>query len=385
MIPYSRQTVTEEDIDEVVKVLRSDWLTQGPAVKQFEQSVADYCGVSYAVATCNATSALHIACLSLGIQSGDEVWVASISFVASANCARYCGASVNFVDVEPSTGLISLPDLARLLKIADKNGKLPKALVAVHLAGQSCAMQEIAQLCQHYNVRIIEDASHALGGKYQGKPIGNCEYSDLCVFSFHPVKPVATGEGGMLLTRSANIERKARLLASHGIERLPENWVHPRKSEWYYEQQFLGYNYRLSDIHAALGVSQMSRLDERIQSRAEIAQHYNAYFSTGAGTPLLRSDGCETSHHLYIVRFDSPLLRDNIFSRLRACGFGVNLHYMPIPEHPYYQTMGCDMANYPGAVEYASTAISLPLFQGMDIDVVKSVTAIVTQEIAKLN
>ncbi|PID42432.1 MAG: UDP-4-amino-4,6-dideoxy-N-acetyl-beta-L-altrosamine transaminase [Proteobacteria bacterium] len=379
MIPYSRQTVTREDIDAVVRVLQSDFLTQGPAVPKFEKSVQDYCGADFAVATCNATAALHCACLALGVGEGDTVWVSAISFVASANCARYCGAHIQFVDINPRTGNLSPDVLEQELKQAARQGRIPRVLIVVHLAGQSCDMQAISLLCRRYGVAIIEDACHALGGRYQGLPIGGCQFGDIAVFSFHPVKPVTTGEGGMLVTNNRNLADKARLYASHGITKEPNRWQNRSKARenpgWYYEQQVLGFNYRMSDIHAALGYSQLKRLDKQVQSRHELARYYDGRFASGNCfstkncVPLDRLEQCDSSFHLYVVRFDSEKARNRVFDELRKAGYGVNLHYIPIPEQPYYQRMNTEMnagtRPCPGAKQYSDTALSLPLFQGM--------------------
>lgn len=369
MIPYSRQNVTEKDIDAVVKVLRSDFLTQGSVVTQFENAVSEYCHAKYGVATSSATAALHVACLSLGVTQHDLVWVPAISFVASANCAQYCGADLDFVDVDSSTGLISLPALETKFQTATA---LPKVLIVVHIAGQSCDMKEIARLCRAYDVQVIEDASHALGGTYQQEPVGSCRYSDACVFSFHPVKPITSGEGGMVTTNNANVDRLARLYACHGIERDESLLEKPKAGDWYYEQQLLGYNYRLSDIHAALGLSQLQRLDEMVAERTYLSKRY---LDILVGLPLMCLDlltYSESAWHLLIIKV-SPEIRTDLFNFLRESGFGVNLHYMPIPAQPYYESLGFDISNYPEAQAYSDSVISLPLFYGMNLEVVDEV------------
>ncbi|ARU57175.1 UDP-4-keto-6-deoxy-N-acetylglucosamine 4-aminotransferase [Oleiphilus messinensis] len=379
-IPYSRHDVSEKDIDEVVAVLKSDFLTQGPVVSKFESQLAAYCNAKHAVATCNATAALHAACLAIEVKPEDRVWVAAVSFVASANCARYCGATVEFIDIDANTGLISIDNLSERLSLAKRHNCLPKALVVVHIAGQSCPMKEIYNLCKPLGVMLIEDASHALGGRYDGNRVGSCDYSDMCVFSFHPVKPITSGEGGMLVTNDEHIARRARLFISHGIERDPDRMVARSMPKWYYEQQALGYNYRLSDIHAALGASQLTRLDGFIKQRAELAHLYDELFADGAAQPLQRLDASDSAHHLYIIRLPDENQRDTVFDRLRASGYWVNLHYYPIPLQPYYQNLGAEVDDYPRARDYAQTALSLPLFHSMDqgnlyqvVDIVNSV------------
>ena len=380
MIPYSRQHITDDDINAVVAVLKSDFLTQGPCVSQFEQSIVDHCDVPFAVATTNATSALHTACLVLNINERDLVWVSAVSFVASANCARYCGASIDFVDIDPATGLLCLNALKNKLKLAAEEDRLPSALVVVHLAGQSCDMQKIAELCAPYAIRIIEDASHALGASYQNVPVGSCSYSDFTVFSFHPVKPITSAEGGMLTTKNPEFARLARLYVSHGVVRDSQLLDNTAQPGWYYEQQVLGYNFRLSDLHAALGVSQMMRLKERTQERAQWAD----YLDKGLGDLPLKPLSClsygTSSHHLYIVRVATQQLRDRLYQALKQNGFGVNLHYIPIFLHPYYQQQGperqgYELAAFPGAMHYYETALSLPLFAGIKKEVLDAVLA----------
>ncbi len=371
MIPYSRQQVSEEDIDAVVSVLRSDYLTQGQVVTQFEKAVADYCQAKHCVAASSATAALHLACLALELTENDRVWVTALSFVASANCARYCGAELDFVDIEASTGLISVAALADKLNQAALQKRLPQLLIVVHLAGQSCDMKAISQLCRRYDIRIIEDASHALGGNYEELPVGSCRYSDLCIFSFHPVKPITTGEGGAITTNNPSLAKRARLYMSHGIERDQSCFINKPTGSWYYEQQVLGYNYRLSDIHAALGLSQLKRLDKRTRERRELARCYQDALQ-GLPLSLLTTDHGNSAWHLFIIRVDKQERRA-LFEQLTASGFCVNLHYMPIPAQPYYVELGYDAADYPAANAYAETAISLPLFSGMNLEVIDQV------------
>src|SRR3990172_3226397 len=333
MIPYGRQDISEADIQAVVDVLRSDYLTQGPAVPAFEKSVADYCGTQYAVAVNSATSALHIACLALGVGSGDVVWTSPITFVASANCALYCGARVDFVDIDPRTYNLSLERLSEKLERAERDGKLPKVVIPVHLGGQSCDMAGIHALSQRYGFKIIEDASHAIGGTYRGEPIGNCHYSDITVFSFHPVKIITTGEGGMALTNDAKIANRLGRLRSHGITRIPQEMTHAPDGPWYYQQIDLGFNYRMTELQAALGLSQMQRLDEFVAKRHLIAQRYDDLLSDLWVTTPWQHPDSYSAVHLYIVRLKRDEIKfsqRDIFERLRSFGILVNLHYIPI-------------------------------------------------------
>ena len=359
MIPYGRQSITDADIEAVVAVLKSDYLTQGEAVPAFEQGLADYCQVPHVVACSNGTTALHLACAALELTPQDRVWVSAVSFVASANCARYCGAQVEFVDVEPDTGNICVRALQKKLDLATRQQALPKALIAVHLAGQPCDLKEISALCRDHGIQLIEDACHALGARYLDAPIGNCAYSDMTVFSFHPVKPITTGEGGAVTTRDEKLAAKLRLYRSHGITRDPDELQQASPGGWYYEQQVLGFNYRLTDLQAALGLSQLTRLDAMIASRQALAARYDALLAKLPLKPL-RQDADRTSgYHLYVIQVAE---RDNLFARLRAAGIGVNVHYIPIPAQPYYRQLGQDPANYPGAQRYYEQAISLPLY-----------------------
>lgn len=359
MIPYGRQSITDEDIDAVVAVLKSDYLTQGEMVPAFEQGLADYCQAPHVVTCNNGTTALHLACAVLDLGPDDWVWVSAISFVASANCARYCGAQVDFVDVEPDTGNLSVAALREKLQAVRGTPAQPKALVAVHLAGQPCDLEEIGALCRQYGVRLIEDACHALGASYRDAPIGNCAHSDMTVFSFHPVKPITTGEGGAVTTRDDALAAKLRLYRSHGITRDPEQLSAPSPGGWYYEQQALGFNYRLTDIQAALGLSQLRRLPHFIDQRQQLAARYDELLTRLPVTPLRRCDARRSGYHLYVIQVAD---RDRVFARLREAGIGVNVHYMPIPAQPYYRELGQDPANYPGAQAYYRQAISLPLF-----------------------
>lgn len=365
MIPYGRQVISEADIEAVADVLRSDFLTQGNMVPAFEGAVKTFCGARYAVATNSATSALHLACLALDVGPGDAVWTTSITFVASANCALYCGASVDFVDIDSRTYNMSVSALADKLAEAERAGKLPKVVIPVHLAGQSCDMAGIHELSARYGFRIIEDASHAIGGRYQGEPIGNCRYSDIAVFSFHPVKIITSGEGGMALTNDAGIANKLARLRSHGITRNQHEMTQASDGPWYYQQIDLGFNYRMSDIHAALGLSQMQRLEEFVAKRHLIAREYNELLSGLWVTTPWQSPDAYSAMHLYIVRLKRDEIKfsqKEVFERLRNAGIMVNLHYIPVYRHPYFKAMGFDPRNFPEAEAYYAEAISLPIY-----------------------
>lgn len=368
MIPYGHQDITQADIDAVVAVLRSDFLTQGPAVPAFAKAVTNYCGAQHAVAVNSATSALHIACLALGVGKGDVVWTSPITFVASANCALYCGAQIDFVDIDSRTYNISVACLAEKLVQAEKTGKLPKVVIPVHLCGQPCDMAGIHALGQHYGFKIIEDASHAIGGRYKGEPIGNCRYSDITVFSFHPVKIITTAEGGMALTNSAALAERMALLRSHGITRDPAQMTHEADGPWYYQQIELGYNYRMTELQAALGVSQMTRLDQFVQRRHELARRYDHLLADlPVTTPWQHPDGY-SGLHLYPIRLQLNKIGKThlqVFEALRAQGIGVNLHYIPVHTQPYYQRTGFKPDDFPQAQAYYLEAISLPMYQGL--------------------
>lgn len=364
MIPYGRQNISQDDIDAVVAVLRSDFLTQGPAVARFEEALAHYCGASHAVACNSATSALHLACLALDLGPGDWLWTTPITFVASANCGLYCGAQVDFVDIDPRTYNMSATALAQKLEQAKVAGRLPKVVVPVDLCGQPCDMAAIHALSREYGFKIIEDASHAIGGKYQGKPIGDGRYADITVFSFHPVKIITTGEGGVAMTNDATLAGRMDLLRSHGITRDPRKMVGASDGMWYYQQIDLGFNYRMTDMQAALGLSQMSRLDTFVARRAEIAKRYDeALADLAVITPWQHPDGY-SGRHLYVVRVSAARHR-NIFEGLREQGIGVNLHYIPVHTQPYYQRMGYRLGDFPQAEAYYSEAITLPMFPAL--------------------
>jgi UDP-4-amino-4,6-dideoxy-N-acetyl-beta-L-altrosamine transaminase len=364
MIPYGRQNISEEDINAVIEVLRSDFLTQGPVVPEFERVVAAYCGAAHAVAVNSATSALHIACLALGVGPGDMVWTSPITFVASANCARYCGADVDFVDVDPSTYNISVVRLAEKLELAKRSGRLPKVVIPVHLAGQSCEMEAIHALSLQYGFRIIEDASHAIGGSYKGEKVGSCHYSDITVFSFHPVKIVTTGEGGMAVTNDVELVKTMARLRSHGITRYAADMTHTPDGSWYYQQIDLGFNYRMTDFQAALGVSQFKRLDDFVAQRHAVADRYGQLLQNSLAVMPWQHPDTYSGLHLYIVRVPSVSHRQ-IFENLRSSGIGVNLHYIPIYRQPYYERLGHSCVNYPEAEAYYAEAISLPIYPGL--------------------
>ena len=368
MIPYGRQDVTQADIDAVVEVLRSDFLTQGPQVPRFEQAVAQHVGAGHALAVNSATSALHMACLALGLGPGDWLWTSPITFVASANCALYCGAEVDFVDIDPRTYNLCPQALERKLEEAERNGRLPKVVVPVHLCGQPCDMQAIHGLAKRYGFRIIEDASHAIGGRYQGEFIGNCRYSDITVFSFHPVKIITTAEGGMALTNDTALADKMALLRSHGITRDPSQMTHEADGPWYYQQIDLGFNYRMTELQAALGVSQMQRLDQFVARRHELARRYDELLADlPVVTPWQHPDSY-SGLHLYVIRLKLDGIRRThrqVFESLRAQGIGVNLHYIPVHSQPYYQRMGFQSGDFPQAEHYYAEAISLPMYYGL--------------------
>ncbi|MCG5501467.1 UDP-4-amino-4,6-dideoxy-N-acetyl-beta-L-altrosamine transaminase [Ectothiorhodospira lacustris] len=364
MIPYGCQHITEEDIQAVVDVLHSDWLTQGPMVPRFEQAVADYCGVAHGVAVNSATSALHIACLSLGLGKGDWLWTSPITFVASANCGLYCGAQVDFVDIDPLTYNMSSEALAKKLAIAERKGNLPKIVVPVHMCGQSCDMTAIHALSKHYGFKIIEDASHAIGGSYRQEPIGCSRYSDITVFSFHPVKIITTGEGGMAVTNNSKLAEHMKRLRSHGITRIPEQMTHIPDGPWYYQQIELGFNYRMTELQAALGKSQLERIEKIVYRRTELAMRYDEMLTNLPLTTPWKHPDCQSSHHLYILRIKptSDVSRNRFFHHLYKNGIGVNVHYIPAHTQPWYRSMGFREGDFPEAEAYYREAISLPLF-----------------------
>jgi len=375
MIPYGRQDINEDDIRAVENVLRSDFITQGPVVPAFEKSVMDYCGVNYGVAVNSATSALHIACLALGVGRGDIVWTSSITFVASANCALYCGADVDFVDIDPHTFNMSVDCLSEKLRSAEKTGNLPKVVIPVHLCGQPCDMKKIHALSLKYGFKVIEDASHAIGGKYENKPIGNCEFSDITVFSFHPVKIITTGEGGMAVTNNEVLAKHLRLLRSHGISSDPlDMQTRPVNEIWNYQQVSLGFNYRMTDIQAALGFSQMKRLDDFVARRRLIADIYDEKL---AHLPLQLSEHLPetcSAHHLFVIRIKKNkkgITQRGLLDLMRSSGVGVNLHYIPVYRQPYYEDMGFATGYCQEAEKYFKEALSIPIYatlKGSELD-----------------
>ncbi|GAA0556752.1 UDP-4-amino-4,6-dideoxy-N-acetyl-beta-L-altrosamine transaminase [Halomonas salifodinae] len=366
MIPYGRQDIQQADIDAVLEVLQSDFLTQGPMVPRFEQAVAEKVGARHALAVNSATSALHIACLALGLGEGDWLWTTPITFVASANCGRYCGAQVDFVDIDPRTYNLSPEALEAKLERAEVEGRLPKVVVAVHLCGQPCDMQAIHALGQRYGFRIIEDASHAIGGKYQNEYIGSGRYSDVTVFSFHPVKIITTAEGGMALTNDNDLASRMNLLRSHGVTRDPTLMTCVPDGPWYYQQVDLGFNYRMTELQAALGLSQLERLDSYVARRHELSQYYSELLKDLPLTlPWQHPDGY-SGLHLYVIRIVGDEKKHKaVFESLREQGVGVNLHYIPVHTQPYYMNMGFSAGDFPEAEAYYADAISLPMFPTM--------------------
>jgi len=385
-IPYGRQDINQADIDAVISVLRSDFLTQGPAVPAFEKAVAEYTGAHYAIAVNSATSALHIACLALGVGKGDVVWTSPITFVASANCALYCGAKIDFVDINPYTYNICVDRLSEKLAEAERHGELPKVLIPVHLCGQPCDMEAIKALSIQYGFKVIEDASHAIGASYKGKRVGGSDYSDITVFSFHPVKIITTGEGGMAVTKDEQLAKKMRLLRSHGITNLlSEMSPKPSNEIWNYQQIGLGFNYRMTDLQAGLGLSQLSRLDSFVERRNELARNYDeAFKSLPIQTPYLIKD-CYSSYHLYAIRIKSNnrgINQQQAYKAMQAANINVNLHYIPVYRQPYYESLGFASGYCPEAEAYFVSSISLPLFSGLE-DVQQDYVIHVLQEIFK--
>lgn len=368
MIPYGRPDIDAEDIAAVEAVLRSDWLTQGPAVERFERCVADYVGAKFACAVNSATSALHLACRAVGLGPDDMLWTVPNTFVASANAALYCGAKVDFVDIDAQTCNLSVEALAKKLATAERESRLPKALVAVHFAGLSCDMAQIAELARRYRFRVIEDAAHAIGGEYQGQKIGNCAYSDIAVFSFHPVKIITSGEGGMLLTNDPALHQAVSLLRSHGVTRDPARMDRASEGDWYYQQIDLGFNYRLTDVHAALGVSQMRRIDEFVARRRALAARYDRLLSHLPVIRAPRDPKAGSAWHLYVIQIDPHRTnkpRRQVFDAMRHAQILVNVHYIPVHLQPYYRRFGFAPGDYPAAEAYYDNAITLPLYASM--------------------
>lgn len=366
MIFYGKQSIGQSDIDAVVEVLKSDFLTQGPAIEKFEKYVAEYCGVKYAVAVTNATSALHIACLAAGLGKGDVLWTSPITFTASANCGRYCGADVDFVDIDPSTYNMSVDELEKKLQ---KMAVKPKVVIPVHLAGQSCDMDKIYKLSQEYSFKVIEDASHAIGADYKSTKIGCCKYSDLTVFSFHPVKIVTTGEGGMVLTNDKELHEKLLLYRSHGITRDTKLMTRLADGPWYYQQIELGFNYRMTDMQAALGYSQMQKVDEFVSRRRYLAKRYDELLKNINNIQLpYQNDDTDSSWHLYVVRADFSKMsktKQQIFDGMKDRGICLNLHYIPVHTQPYYQKQGFKDGDFPNSEKYYEEAFTLPLYYSL--------------------
>lgn len=361
MIYYGKQSINESDIEAVISVLRSDFLTQGPVIERFERRVADYCGAKYAVAVTNATSALHIACRAAGLSCGDTLWTSPITFVASANCGRYCGAKVDFVDIDDVTYTMSVDELGKKLM----EGEPPKVVVPVHLAGQSCDMERIYALSKKYNFTVLEDASHALGATYKDTRIGSCRYSDMTVFSFHPVKIITTGEGGMVLTNNKELYEKLVLYRSHGITRDASKMTKATDGPWYYQQIELGYNYRMTDIQAALGYSQMERLDKFVERRRQLAKRYDELLEDLPIRIPKQSADTNSSWHIYVVRLDKTRTsksKPEIFEDMKKCGVTLNLHYIPVHLQPYYQMKGFKEGDFPVSERYYEEAFTLPLY-----------------------
>ena len=385
MIPYGKQDINEADIEAVVSVLRSDFLTQGPKAPLFEKCIAEYCGSSYAVASNSATSSLHLACLALELSKEDWLWTSPNSFVASANCGLYCNAKVDFVDIDPLTYNLSTDKLEEKLIKAKKLNKLPKIVIPVHFAGQSCDMIKIKALSDEYGFAVIEDASHAIGGKYMGELIGGCQYSDITVFSFHPVKIITTAEGGIATTNSKILEQKMRLLNSHGITRDESLMNGPLIGPWYYQQILLGLNYRMTDLQAALGISQLDRVDDFVSKRHALKERYDLLLKDLPIILPYQSKNSYSSHHLYPIKIDiskqNNITRIGVFNKLRLNNIGVNVHYIPIHMQPYYQDLGFQHGDFPNSELYYEGALSLPLFSSMTIEQQDKVVAELRQSL----
>ncbi|MFV0437383.1 MAG: UDP-4-amino-4,6-dideoxy-N-acetyl-beta-L-altrosamine transaminase [Desulfopila sp.] len=387
MIPYGRQDITPTDVAAVVEVLQSDFLTQGPVVPQFEEAVANHVGVKHAVAVNSATSALHIACLALGLGPGDWLWTTPITFVASANCGLYCGARVDFVDIDQQTYNLCPEALKNKLERAEKENRLPKIVVAVHLCGQPCDMKAIHTLAKRYGFHVIEDASHAIGGKYKGRYIGNCRYSEVTVFSFHPVKIITTAEGGVAVTNNNAVAECMNLLRSHGITRDVAKMTHDTDGPWYYQQIDLGFNYRMTELQAALGLSQLTRLDQYVARRHELARRYDSLLVDLPVTTPWQHPDAYSGLHLYVIRLQLQRLQAShrqIFESLRSQGIGVNLHYIPVHTQPYYRQMGFESGDFPQAEQYYREAISLPMFQGISWEQQDAVVAAIRRAVVAI-
>jgi UDP-4-amino-4,6-dideoxy-N-acetyl-beta-L-altrosamine transaminase len=367
-IPYGRQSIDDDDVRAEEDVLRSDWLTQGPTVERFEGAVAGHCGARHAVAVNSATSALHLACRAAGMGPGDTLWTSPITFVASANCALYCGAGVDFVDIDPATANLSTAALEKKLERTRKTGgTLPKVVVPVHFAGQSCDMEPIARMAGRYGFTVIEDASHAIGGVHRDRPVGCCAWSDMAVFSFHPVKIVTTGEGGMVVTNRDDLKEKVALLRSHGITRDPERMECPEEGSWYYEQVDLGYNFRMTDIQAALGASQMKRLRSFVDRRNKLAKRYDTALAGLPLRPIVVTSDNLSAFHLYVIRIEpsARVSRREVFEHLASGGINAQVHYIPVHTQPWYRKLGFKAGDFPAAEAHYREALTLPLYPGL--------------------
>ena len=379
MIPYGKQDINQSDIEAVIEVLKSDFLTQGPQVPLFEKNVSNYCNAQYGVAVNSATSALHVACLALGLGKDDWLWTSPNSFVASANCGLYCGAKVDFVDIDPKTYNLSVEELKKKLIQAKKDNKLPKIVIPVHFAGQSCDMQSIHKLSKEYGFKILEDASHAIGGKYLDKPIGGCQYSDITVFSFHPVKIITTAEGGLATTNQKELAEKMQLFRAHGITREPKLMTKKTEGGWYYQQVELGFNYRMNDLQAALGIAQMKRLDKFIAIRHSLKKRYDELLKDLPLITPVQSSDSYSSLHLYPIQLKLEQIsksHNEIFDELRQSGVGVNLHYIPIHMQPYFENMGFKKGDFPIAENYYTRVISVPIYQNLIFETQDKVVSI---------
>lgn len=389
-LPYGKQRITDQDISSVIKVLRSDFITQGDQVKIFESNICSYVTAKYGIAVNSGTSALHIACLALGLGKGDWLWTTPITFVASANCGRYCDANIDFVDINPLTGLISIEELRKKLEKAKKESTLPKVLIVVHHTGTSCEMNSIQKLAVKYNFKVIEDASHALGAKYNSKQIGSCDYSDICVFSFHPVKIITTAEGGMATTNNKELAEKMSLLRSHFITKDSSKFENDNDAPWVYEQQGLGFNFRMNELQAALGISQLKRIDKIVDERNLILERYKKKFNSGLIEFLLINENCISSVHLAVILIKniSNTSYRKIFEMIRSNNIGIQLHYSPVHLQPYYKKYGFKKGDFPNSENYSSRAISLPVFEGFEEedqnDVIKIVEKAIIDNISKI-